>query len=60
MISRNNLHLRKVVTFLGKGGVCMTRSQHEKERTWQVRKQNQKPHGKIKSLKELENEGTKS
>lgn len=34
----------------------MTRSKHEKERAWTVRKQNQKPHGKVKSLKALANE----
>ncbi|WP_010171653.1 DUF6254 family protein [Bacillus coahuilensis] len=34
----------------------MTKSKHEKERQWNVRKQDQKPHGKVKSLKELSNE----
>lgn len=31
----------------------MTRSKREKERAWTARKQNQKDHGKVKSLKEL-------
>lgn len=34
----------------------MTKSQREKEREWTVRKQDQQPHGKVKSLKELSNE----
>ncbi|MGF2615433.1 DUF6254 family protein [Rossellomorea aquimaris] len=32
----------------------MTKSKHEKERQWNVRKQDQHPHGKVESLKELE------
>ncbi|WP_225434193.1 DUF6254 family protein [Peribacillus tepidiphilus] len=32
----------------------MSKSKREKERVWTVRKQDQKPHGKIKSLKELD------
>ncbi|WP_428908825.1 DUF6254 family protein [Niallia sp. Krafla_26] len=35
----------------------MTRSKSQKERQWTVRKQDQNPHGKVKSLKELANEG---
>ncbi|WP_235822713.1 DUF6254 family protein [Cytobacillus massiliigabonensis] len=31
----------------------MTRNKREKERAWTVRKQEQNPHGKVKSLKEL-------
>lgn len=31
----------------------MTRNKREKERAWTVRKQDQHPHGKVKSLKEL-------
>jgi hypothetical protein len=31
----------------------MTRSKREKERAWTVRKQDQNPHGKVKSFKEL-------
>ncbi|EWG11726.1 DUF6254 family protein [Cytobacillus firmus] len=31
----------------------MTKSKREKERAWTVRKQDQHPHGKVKSLKEL-------
>jgi hypothetical protein len=34
----------------------MTKPKREKEREWTVRKQNQKPHGKVSSLKELEND----
>jgi hypothetical protein len=33
----------------------MTRAKREKERTWTVRKQDQHPHGKVKSFKELSN-----
>lgn len=31
----------------------MSESKREKERKWTVRKQDQKPHGKVKSNKEL-------
>jgi Family of unknown function (DUF6254) len=31
----------------------MTKSKHEKERQWNVRKEDQKPHGKVPSFKEL-------
>ncbi|WP_246197149.1 DUF6254 family protein [Cytobacillus depressus] len=31
----------------------MTKAKREKERAWAVRKQDQNPHGKVKSLKEL-------
>ncbi|WP_449621429.1 DUF6254 family protein [Robertmurraya sp. Marseille-Q9965] len=34
----------------------MTKSQREKERAWTVRKQDQNPHGKVKSFKELSKE----
>ncbi|WP_222705719.1 DUF6254 family protein [Bacillus massilinigeriensis] len=34
----------------------MTKSQREQEREWTVRKQDQHPHGKVKSLKELSKE----
>ncbi|MGR3763639.1 DUF6254 family protein [Rossellomorea sp. NS-SX7] len=34
----------------------MTKSKHEKERQWQVRKEDQKPHGKVPSFKELSQE----
>ncbi|WP_237562811.1 DUF6254 family protein [Bacillus dakarensis] len=34
----------------------MTKSKREKEREWTVRKQEQNPHGKVKSLKELSKE----
>jgi Family of unknown function (DUF6254) len=36
-----------------KGGKMMTKSKHEKERQWNVRKEDQKPHGKVPSFKEL-------
>jgi hypothetical protein len=35
------------------GGKIMTESKREKERNWTVRKQDQHPHGKVKSFKEL-------
>ncbi|WP_239673673.1 DUF6254 family protein [Mangrovibacillus cuniculi] len=31
----------------------MTESKHEQERKWNVRKQDQKPHGKVESFKQL-------
>ncbi|WP_240338518.1 MULTISPECIES: DUF6254 family protein [Peribacillus] len=34
----------------------MSKSKKEKERQWTVRKQDQKPHGKVKSLKQLDQE----
>jgi hypothetical protein len=40
----------------GKGGCLMTKSKHEKERQWDVRKEDQKPHGKVPSFKELSQE----
>jgi Family of unknown function (DUF6254) len=40
----------------GKGGFLMTKSKHEKERQWNVRKEDQKPHGKVPSFKELSQE----
>lgn len=42
------------------GGKTMSESKREKERNWTVRKQDQHPHGKVKSFKELagkENKG---
>jgi len=36
-----------------KGAMKMSKSKGQEEREWAIRKQNQKPHGKIKSLKEL-------
>lgn len=38
-----------------KGVVNVTKSKHEKERQWNVRKQEQHPHGKVSSFKELAN-----
>ena len=32
----------------------MTQSKRQEERQWTVRKQSQNPHGKVKSLKELD------
>ncbi|WP_235907339.1 DUF6254 family protein [Niallia circulans] len=34
----------------------MTKSKREEEREWTVRKQEQKPHGKVKTKKELAEE----
>ncbi|WP_235841987.1 DUF6254 family protein [Neobacillus fumarioli] len=34
----------------------MSKSQRQQEREWTVRKQDQNPHGKVKSLKELSKE----
>lgn len=34
----------------------MTRSKSQKERQWTVRKQDQNPHGKVKSMKQLAKE----
>jgi predicted membrane protein len=33
--------------------IRLTKSKHEKERQWDVRKQEQHPHGKVASFKEL-------
>ncbi|XJZ28310.1 DUF6254 family protein [Bacillota bacterium Lsc_1132] len=38
----------------------MSKSKSEQEREWTVRKQDQNPHGKIKSLKELAGETGKN
>lgn len=38
----------------------MTESQHERERKWNVRKQSQKPHGKVKSFDQLADEAGKN
>ncbi len=32
----------------------MTQSKRQEERQWTVRKQSQNPHGKVKSLKEID------
>jgi hypothetical protein len=34
----------------------MTQSKGQQERQWQVRKQSQNPHGKVKSFEQLSNE----
>jgi hypothetical protein len=34
----------------------VTKNKREQERAWTVRKQDQQPHGKVKSLKELAND----
>jgi Family of unknown function (DUF6254) len=38
------------------GDYQMSKSKRQKEREWAVRKQDQNPHGKVKSLKEISNE----
>ncbi|WP_239094195.1 DUF6254 family protein [Bacillus sp. B15-48] len=38
----------------------MTQSQRERERFWRERKQEQNPHGKVKSFDQLAKEGKKS
>lgn len=38
----------------------MTQSKNELERQWKVRKQTQKPHGKVKSFEELEADARKN
>jgi hypothetical protein len=37
----------------------LTKSKREKERAWNVRKEDQNPHGKVKSFKELATEEDK-
>lgn len=37
----------------------MSKSQRQYEREWAVRKQDQNPHGKVKSFKQLSNETKK-
>lgn len=39
-----------------KGVKNLSKSKREQEREWTVRKQDQNPHGKIKSLKEISKE----
>ncbi|GER67449.1 hypothetical protein BpJC7_00530 [Weizmannia acidilactici] len=34
----------------------MSKSKREEEREWKVRKESQKPHGKVKSLEEIADE----
>ncbi len=43
----------KIVHPIKERGENVTRNKREKERAWTVRKQEQNPHGKVKSLKEL-------
>ncbi|SEM52684.1 DUF6254 family protein [Paenibacillus sp. OV219] len=38
----------------------MTSSKNRRENAWKSRKQNQKPHGEVKSLAELDQEGGQS
>ena len=45
---------------MGKEEEMVTKSKREKERAWTVRKQDQNPHGKVKSLKDIANEGKES
>jgi hypothetical protein len=39
-----------------KGVKTLSKSKREQEREWTVRKQDQNPHGKIKSLKQISKE----
>jgi hypothetical protein len=39
-----------------KGGIGMSKSKSQQEREWTIRKQDQNPHGKIKSLKQISKE----
>lgn len=41
---------------LPRGGQAMSHQKNRREAAWKSRKQEQHPHGKIKSLKELSNE----
>lgn len=51
------LNRQKMFILLMNGrGENVTRNKREKERAWTVRKQEQNPHGKVKSLKELSRE----
>lgn len=43
-----------------KGGSNLSKSKSEKEREWTVRKQDQNPHGKVKSFKELSKNQTQN
>jgi hypothetical protein len=51
------MNLGETAKISRKEGENMTKSKHEKERQWNVRKQDQHPHGKVESFKELEGEG---
>lgn len=42
-----------------KGVNLMSKSKSEQEREWTVRKQDQNPHGKVKSLKQISKEAGK-
>lgn len=42
-----------------KGEEEMTQSQNQRERQWRQRKEQQNPHGKVKSLDQLAEETTK-
>jgi len=43
-----------------KGVREVSQSKHEQERQWAVRKQDQQPHGKVKSLKQISKETGKT
>ena len=43
-----------------KGGKDMSKSKSEQEREWTVRKQDQNPHGKVKSFKQIAKETGKT
>lgn len=55
-INESNLVILNMTTF--KRRKNMTKSKHEKERQWNIRKQSQDPHGKVKSFEELADEVT--
>jgi len=42
------------------GGIAMTSSKNRRENAWHQRKHTQQPHGKVKSLEELSQEGESS
>jgi hypothetical protein len=48
---------KDVVQFrIPKEPIAMSQSKNREENEWKIRKQTQKPHGKVKSLEELSNE----
>jgi hypothetical protein len=50
----NKSQMRKL--YIKKGVKTLSKSKSEQEREWTVRKQDQNPHGKIKSLKDISKE----
>lgn len=51
-----SLILIKNVQDNNEGGITLTKSKKEKERQWDVRKQDQNSHGKVESFKQLAEE----